>query len=58
MRDKIINLYYDDFFKNYKGHDDWSDEEITISTCKGDVDEFIDEVKNIMYKRFDIKENK
>ena len=51
----VIDFFYDDYFKGAEGHD-YTDEEITMSANKADVDNCIAIVKDTLYRHFDIKE--
>lgn len=51
----VIDFFYDVYFKGKEGHD-YTDEEITMSVNKGDIDRCANSVKEVLYKHFDIKE--
>ena len=36
------------FFRNVKGYANWTDEQIALSMCDDDVDEYIEWVKKIL----------
>ena len=55
FKDKVLNLFYDDYFRNEKGHH-YTDEQITISVVKGDIDDCLTNIKQILYKHFGVKE--
>ena len=50
----VIDFFYDVYFKGKEGHD-YTDEEITMSVNKMDVDKCVDSIKQVLYKHFDIK---
>lgn len=54
FRDKVIDLYYDAYFKEYKGHD-YTDEQVTMATTKADLDDCVESIKSVLYKHFNIK---
>lgn len=51
-----IDFFYDHYFKGEEGHTDWTDEQITGSIQKYDIDNCLDIMKGILYKHFGIKE--
>ena len=51
----IEDLYYDWYFKNEKGYEDWTDEEIMGSTQRDDIDGFLVEVEKIVCLKLGIK---
>lgn len=51
-----IDLFYDDYFKGEKGHDDYTDDEITMSVNKDDIDDCLTSMRDILYKHFGIRE--
>lgn len=50
-----LDFFYDQYFKGYEGHD-YTDDEVTMSTTKEDIDECLDLMKDSLYRHFDIKE--
>lgn len=50
-----IDFFYDEYFKGEQGHG-YTDEQVSMSVCKDDVDDCIKVMKNILYKHFGIKE--
>lgn len=54
--DSVIDLFYDGYFNGKEGHD-YTDEQVELSVNKEDVDKCVAEIKTILYKHFDIKEN-
>lgn len=51
----VIDLFYDAYFKGKEGHE-YTDEEITMSATKGDIDKCASSVKSVLYKHFGIHE--
>lgn len=54
FEEKVVDLYYDDYFRGEKAHD-YTDEQITFATAKADIDDCLDKIKQTLYKHFDIK---
>lgn len=52
-----VDFFYDQYFKGEEGHD-YTDEEITMSVTKADVDNCLEIMKTTLYRHFGIKENK
>lgn len=50
-----IDFFYDDYFKGEAGHD-YTDEQITMSVNKTDIDDCLEIMKATLYKHFDIRE--
>lgn len=55
-KNAVVDFFYDEYFKKREGHD-YTDEQITMSVNKGDIDKCVAEIKTILYNQFDIKEN-
>ena len=55
-KNSVIDFFYDEYFKKKKGHD-YTDEQITMSVNKEDIDDCVTGIKTILYKHFNIKEN-
>ena len=51
-----IDLFYDDYFKGEKGHD-YTDEQITMSATKDDIDDCLTSMRDILYKHFGIRKD-
>lgn len=51
FNDATIDFFYDDYFRGEEGHD-YTDEEITISTTKVDVDNCLELVRDTLYRHF------
>ena len=56
FKDDCVDFYFDKYQKGYEMRDDWTDEDITISTCKGDIDKCVEVMRKRLYEYFDIKE--
>lgn len=54
--DKVIDFFYDDYFKDEECHDDWTDDEIVGSIQQDDIDRCLDKMREALYKHFGIKE--
>jgi len=52
-----IDFFYDDYFKGEEGHD-YTDEQISMSVEKCDVDNCLETMRGILYDHFGIKEQK
>ena len=47
MKETIINLFFD-YFRNVKGYEDWTDNEIIFSYNDDDINEFLSYLKRII----------
>lgn len=50
FEDKVLDLYFEDYFRKLKGHDDWTDEQITFGTCEADIEDFVSVVRDALIK--------
>lgn len=46
--EKVLDLYFDDYFKGIKGHSDWTDEQISMSTVEADIEDFLKEIRQAL----------
>lgn len=49
-----LDFFYDQYFKGEEGHD-YTDNEITMSVNKADIDNCLEIMKAVLYRHFDIK---
>lgn len=49
-----IDFFYDKYFKGKEGHD-YTDEQITMSVNKGDIEDCLTTMRGILYKHFGIE---
>ena len=49
------NFFYDAYMKGREGHE-WTDEEITLSAHRGDIDDCVEALRKALYKHFGIKD--
>lgn len=52
----IMDFFYDHYFKGEEGHTDWTDEQITGSVQKDDIDNCLEIMKDTLYDFFGITE--
>lgn len=58
FRVKVIDLFYEEYFKGIAGHADWTDEEIGQSANWMDVESCLNVIKDVLYKEFDNPQEK
>lgn len=60
LKDKIIDVVYDGFFRIYKMNEDWTDEQIAGAFLECEAEEFMSIVKEALMEHFgfDFKEQK
>lgn len=49
-----IDFFYDQYFKGAEGHD-YTDEQVSTSVQKDDIDNCLEVMKHILYKHFDVR---
>jgi len=47
MKEKIINLFFD-YFRNIKGYENWTDNDIIFCSNDDDINDFLNYIKKII----------
>lgn len=52
--DATVDFFYDSYFRGEEGHD-YTDEQISMSVNKDDIEDCLGTMRGILYKHFGIK---
>lgn len=55
FNDATIDFFYDDYFRGEEGHD-YTDNDITMSTTKVDIDNCLELMRDTLYRHFGIED--
>ena len=53
-----IDFFYDNYFRKEVLHEDWTDEQISLSVNADDIEDCIEKMRKTLYDHFGVEEKK